>query len=196
MYNGTLYRSQLESRWALLIDRLDWPKEYEGQPLEGYIPDWYLHFEAAKMIVEIKPAHGFDELVQSASYTTRTGWTGEILALGSEWICEHEPFPTIGAIATPERIAGELEWTWSPAELFHCGNCERLSVLAVDGSWHCRQCGFNDGRAHLGGVPRDIVRAWQEAKNRFQWQPRGGTPAPVGALVGNVLADRKKRAAE
>ncbi len=46
IYNGHLFRSRLEARWAVFFDRLGivWEYEYEGFNLDGvkYLPDFWL----------------------------------------------------------------------------------------------------------------------------------------------------------
>lgn len=46
-YNGVLYRSRCEARWAIVFDRLGLAFEYEPQgfDLDGdwYLPDFYIH---------------------------------------------------------------------------------------------------------------------------------------------------------
>jgi hypothetical protein len=39
-YNGVLYRSRLEARWAVTFDLLKWDIEYEPIDLRGWIPDF------------------------------------------------------------------------------------------------------------------------------------------------------------
>lgn len=62
IYNGVLYRSRLEARWAIFFDVIGIPFHYEPKQFmtsEGfYLPDFYL--PSLRMWVEIKPAtqHG------------------------------------------------------------------------------------------------------------------------------------------
>ena len=56
-YNGILFRSRLEARWAMFLDylRVPWFYEYEGFELDGirYLPDFYLPL--LECWIEIKP---------------------------------------------------------------------------------------------------------------------------------------------
>lgn len=62
-YNGYLFRSRLEARWAVFFDKAEIPYEYEpeGLDLNGtyYLPDFYLPWFHA--YVEIKPISISDE---------------------------------------------------------------------------------------------------------------------------------------
>ncbi len=46
LYNGIIYRSRTEARWAVFFDKLGWNAEYEpeGYDLDGqwYLPDFYV----------------------------------------------------------------------------------------------------------------------------------------------------------
>lgn len=62
-YNGVLYRSRLEARWAAFFDLCEWEHEYEPIDLEEWTPDFYVkipctHSECGGfhgLLVEVKP---------------------------------------------------------------------------------------------------------------------------------------------
>lgn len=54
-YNGRLYRSRLEARWAAFFDILKIPFEYEPFDLNGWSPDFSLEIDNVKVLVEVKP---------------------------------------------------------------------------------------------------------------------------------------------
>ena len=57
-FNGTLFRSRLEARWAMFFDELGVSAFYEPWDIgHGYVPDFFLHgFSFNKeLIAEIKP---------------------------------------------------------------------------------------------------------------------------------------------
>lgn len=61
-YNGYLFRSRLEARWAVFFDEMGIRYEYEpeGFMMNGhdkYLPDFYL--PASKIYVEVKPSGAF-----------------------------------------------------------------------------------------------------------------------------------------
>lgn len=53
-WNGVQFRSRLEARWAAFFTLLGWEWAYEPFDLEGYIPDFLLHFPDP-VLVEVKP---------------------------------------------------------------------------------------------------------------------------------------------
>lgn len=58
-YNGTLFRSHLEARWAIFFDHLDLKWEYEAQGFDvdgtWYLPDFAVFAASGLLWVEIKP---------------------------------------------------------------------------------------------------------------------------------------------
>lgn len=52
-YNGILYRSRLEARWAAFFDFIRFDYEYEPEPFETWSPDFVVH--TLRAYVEIKP---------------------------------------------------------------------------------------------------------------------------------------------
>lgn len=61
VYNGRLYRSRLEAKWAAFFDLTGWKFEYEPSEMCGRNPDFLLHcnskaYSTNHILVEIKPA--------------------------------------------------------------------------------------------------------------------------------------------
>lgn len=58
-YKGILFRSRLEARWAVFLDKLNikWFYEFEGYDLDGvwYLPDFWLPTFSGGMFMEVKP---------------------------------------------------------------------------------------------------------------------------------------------
>lgn len=59
-YNGTLYRSHLEARWAIFLDRLDVKNVYEPQGFDLgdgvlYLPDFAIFAALGTLWAEVKP---------------------------------------------------------------------------------------------------------------------------------------------
>jgi len=57
-YQGRMYRSRLEARWAAFFDRLSWNAEYEPFDLGAWSPDFLLR--DLNVLVEVKPLITFD----------------------------------------------------------------------------------------------------------------------------------------
>ena len=56
-YNGVVFRSRLEAKWAAFFDLLQWDWEYEPIDLDGWTPDFRLF---GRVLVEVKPVSDFD----------------------------------------------------------------------------------------------------------------------------------------
>lgn len=58
-YNGYIFRSRLEARWAVFLDSLNikWEYEHEGFNLDGiwYLPDFWLPTFNNECFLEVKP---------------------------------------------------------------------------------------------------------------------------------------------
>lgn len=59
-YDGTLYRSHLEARWAIFFDKLDIKWQYEPQGFDlgdgiAYLPDFAVYGALGTLWIEIKP---------------------------------------------------------------------------------------------------------------------------------------------
>lgn len=62
MYNGRLYRSRLEARYAAMYDILNYKYEYEPFDLPGWSPDFLLQIDIDKVLIEVKPISNIREL--------------------------------------------------------------------------------------------------------------------------------------
>jgi len=68
-YNGVLFRSRLEARWAAFFDLAGWQWEYEPIDLEGWTPDFRVTFPCSHsecsgshtLLVEVKLYFSIDE---------------------------------------------------------------------------------------------------------------------------------------
>jgi len=59
-YNGRIYRSRLEARWAAYFDIVGWDYEYEPCQVNGFNPDFFIKcfsdsYDCSFVIVEVKP---------------------------------------------------------------------------------------------------------------------------------------------
>lgn len=88
-YNGCLFRSRLEARWAVFFDALGVEYQYE---LEGfdlgeagwYLPDFYL--PGLKLWVEIKAESPTDEERLKACVLAHDLWTNVLIIYGVPWV--------------------------------------------------------------------------------------------------------------
>lgn len=174
LYRGIRFRSRTEARIAAFFDEVGWTWTYEPFDLDGYIPDFVLHFDDP-LLVEVKAEVIFENLSRHERKIERSGWTGEALIVGAELWEAPAAQPIIGLFGERHRITGELEWSWGEARLFGCLSCGALSVLAGAGSWRCRACGEGEGEGneHVGLVPSTLGEMWARATNRVQWRRAG-----------------------
>lgn len=167
-YRGVRFRSRLEARWAVFMDRVDWGWQYEPLDLDGYIPDFVVRFDGGPLLIEVKPALTLDELRESTGKITASGWEHEALIVGADLFEPGHVHPIVGLIGEREPGPdGELCWFWDAARLFSCLSCGQPSVLSEAGSWRCRVCGAVDG--HLGTFAKGAA-VWVDSANRVQWR--------------------------
>lgn len=68
-YNGVMFRSRLEARWAAFFDLAGWSWEYEPIDLNGWSPDFRVHWDCwhsecpngHTLLIEVKPYYSIDE---------------------------------------------------------------------------------------------------------------------------------------
>lgn len=78
-YNGVLFRSRLEARWAAFFDLVRWRWDYEPIDLVGWTPDFWLRASAGNyVLVEVKPVH-----VPTIS-EARANWEKAVLKRGPD----------------------------------------------------------------------------------------------------------------
>jgi len=69
LYNGVLFRSRLEARWAAFFDIVGWEWEYEPIDIDGWTPDFRIKFPCGHsecpghhvLLVEVKPYYSLDD---------------------------------------------------------------------------------------------------------------------------------------
>lgn len=168
-YQGILFRSRVEARWAAMFDRLGWHWQYEPLDLDGYIPDFLVSMGGARILVEIKHSPDDEELAKAKMKIESSGWHGEAMIL-VDYLDDDSQQPVIGWLGEVENGPDGDQLVWGQARGFRCLSCGQLSVLAGDGSWWCRGCGVDGGNSHIGGVDGAVSEAWAEACNRVQWR--------------------------
>ena len=124
-FDGVLFRSRLEAKWACWF--MAWGLRYEYEPARfgndrrGYLPDFYL--PTWRVYLEIKPAvlfgrvdAGIKRAMQAARYMPKPLW----MAFG-------EPLPRRYCIEVPDGPCG------FPSVLAQCRRCHSLCYLRGDG---------------------------------------------------------------
>ena len=80
-YGGTIFRSQLEARWAAYFDRRGIAWEYEPARFDGWTPDFRLILDGAEVYAEVKPITEFP--MDVAQRIVNAGCGGDTLILGN-----------------------------------------------------------------------------------------------------------------
>jgi len=168
-YGGVRFRSRLEAKWAAFFDTIGWRWTYEPFDLEGYIPDFVLHFRKP-MLVEVKPDLSLEDLKAHASKIEKTSWKHEFLIVGSTMFYG-SPFPALGLLA--ERYGNEA--SVAPAWSFRCGKCGEITFCHEEGSYECRVNSCYDGDSFLKSDDTffdELKYKFGRAGNEVQWFPK------------------------
>jgi hypothetical protein len=176
-YRGYRFRSRAEARWAAFFDLIGWKWNYEPVDLEGYIPDFVLDFNVP-LIVEVKGgALCAADLDDHKAKLELTSWQWDALLVGASPLKQDHNNFVAGLLsyggATPERQRMQgADWWWCNGVMFHCLECDRVSVLHESGFWVCRICGgYRDGNGHVAPVnANDLSTKWAAASNATRWR--------------------------
>jgi hypothetical protein len=174
VFRGIRMRSRTEAKVAAFFDELGWVWEYEPDDLLNYIPDFAIHFRTGPVVIEGKALE--EDIGLAKSKLEVSGWQREAI------VVSREPGGLYGEnlVRCDEYVVGNLlesrERTetgpeWHLALLKRCLSCGQITFISDSNSWHCRQCGVNDGSngGHLGDF--DPRQHWATATNRVQWRP-------------------------
>lgn len=150
-YNGYLFRSKLEAKWAVFFDRLGKPYEYEPEAFRcndgsQYTPDFYLPelmirifgSEKAGAYLEVKPLGFLSGLpYEQQPYLRRIS-----SALPSNKLClmVGEPYEVLFTPFNPEniRLCPSSDNFFA---LSYCDECETLSIVSRhDNHRACPNC--------------------------------------------------------
>jgi hypothetical protein len=82
VYDGVLYRSRMEARWAAFFDFVRWDFEYEPEPFATWSPDFVIH--TLDCYVEVKPMvmwEGAIEKMKPYSQVHRCGLLSDVMVV-------------------------------------------------------------------------------------------------------------------
>lgn len=138
-YNGVMFRSRLEARWALFFDLLsiEWMYEYEGYETSAgwyvpdfWLPDVYMRSQAKGCFVEIKPDNYEPDTHPALEYIC------EQLQVGGMLIKGFYPYDEFGG---ENLIQIGLGWD-RPMALYSCNHCMQYTFVYPHDD-DCPQCG-------------------------------------------------------
>jgi hypothetical protein len=182
-YNGRLYRSRLEAKWAVMLDALNVRFEYEAEgyetPYGRYLPDFWLadaycRAKSCKgVLLEVKP-EGWDEDL-TVKWVERTA-SEDGLIEDDVWQTNTEARLQYVAIqlgaaglivrgldsAASEWMEVAPEWD-APMTWFSCPACGALTF--DDLSESCAKCGHADS----AGSNVRLAQALATARNYRFW---------------------------
>ena len=177
-YNGRLFRSRLEARWAVLLDAvwLRWEYEVEGfvLPSGPYLPDFFLRLSdsphpGAGYWVEIKPRllPSDLELRRVEDLCRETGHNGFLVAGNpargefSFWkFSRRYPHRPDGGLIYAHTEATTLGWPFLPPEWMGCTDVpwEQDHWTLLDGFERATAERFESGRRPQGwDSPADVL---------------------------------------
>jgi ribosomal protein L37AE/L43A len=167
-YNGRLYRSRLEAKWAVMLDALNVRFEYEAEgyetPYGRYLPDFWLpdaycRAKSCKgVLLEVKP-EGWDEDL-TVKWVERTA-TEDGLIEDDVWQTNTEARLQYVAIqlgaaglivrgldsAASEWMEVAPEWD-APMMLYACPTCGAVKFEYQESNYmRCPKCGAADASA-------------------------------------------------
>lgn len=138
-YNNIQFRSRLEARWAEWLDSQDFVWSYEPEGFEihetYYLPDFYL--PEINTILEVKG------LLRNLDKPFKLFHQLQLISHSNEDI----PLFLLGGTPVPSfyKIIGEESFYY----LGKCSNCGKHWICDNINSYHCRNCGFHNGKHDL-----------------------------------------------
>jgi hypothetical protein len=170
-YNGTLFRSRLEARWAAFFDRLGWQWIYEPADLGEWAPDFAIIGAVQPIYVEVKPITAQDEDTIAKMLTV----PGEHLLVGLG------PLGDACCVDTAQRIGWLVENNFSSTEdaaltVFVRPDKPWTSwwgLISDLGSYEDRITHIYEGDAWIASpTAGDIQRLWASATNAVRREYR------------------------
>jgi len=157
-YDGYLFRSKLEAKWAVFFNTLKIPYEYEPEAFfcsdgSQYTPDFHLpksylrHIDGQGFCLEIKALYHNEPKTYLDRIASALECRRLVLLCG-------DPFDVINEVSLPSNLQLSPEWDSDMLPMY----CECCEVLKID--YHCRKnhkcplCGsvIHSDRAHKAAL--------------------------------------------
>lgn len=165
-YNGIVYRSRLEAKWAMLMHRMAWQAEYEAIDGSGYIPDFIVQ-GANPIGMEVKDAVLWQHLHEHADKVDRgmaDHWSGVLLVVGASNLLIPKRDQCAGVI----RDTRNPRSIWMPAQWTRCRVCDSIAVYDSQ-SRRLAPCAHRL-EGDLVSV-EGLESVWKQVSNWTQWKP-------------------------
>lgn len=184
-FNGRMYRSLLEAKWASFFDMVGWNFEYEPFETGRWIPDFLIQ-EHVAVLVEVKPVSVMGDMPKRWASKMIAGarsidWEGELLLVGAApaedgnvdvmgWLHGSEPYDAYWSRAMLGRWRGSESEDKNPDN--RIGFCHEL------GWFRDRITGCYDGGSYGSDILDDgfVRHLWNRAASRVSWNPRSIRP--------------------
>lgn len=174
-YHGTLFRSRLEARWAVLFDVLHMPWEYEpeafGNRVTGYTPDFWLPEQG--VFIEVKPTEVYDH--DKVALACQATGKNVVIVIGRPGLPRYMTegcSDCVGESFTGPFIQGPEEWGWDNFYLLtECNQCGQFDF--THSGWgrqfrcKCYPPDHKSGDAHSVR----LHNAFQAARGYRFWNP-------------------------
>jgi hypothetical protein len=162
-YDGTVFRSRLEARWAAFANLAGWQWVYEPFDGAGYLPDFLFTIGDRALLVEVKPVATAED---AKSYLPKifTGiadlWKKDVV------VCGLNPLRTLYL----DFLHSADDWHTSEAVFSNCPHCHNsLNLHPAHYGYGCTKCGYDK----WASAPMDgyVDMLWRKAGNDTRWVP-------------------------
>lgn len=177
-YNGRIYRSRLEAKWAAFFDHFNWHYEYEPFEINGWSPDFLLHLpegcwtDIDNVLVEVKPEALKTKELHEKIFNAVRGLPYIILVLNENAIeydemggtnfCGKMPLQKTN-YSLPYKENKLLEFSVTNI-FYHVGG--NYSIMQIDNNEG------NDGHWNMVS-DEDIKKVWDEVSNKVRFYKNG-----------------------
>lgn len=171
-YNGRIYRSKLEAKYARLFDILDFKFEYEPETaLDGWLIDFMVIDHFSKIwFVEVKPMFAIDEKLKAKLMRATNNATNVLIASENPNIIYKHAFgeSPINDQNFVFEYEGEFYRDFGHAAIFREKKSKRLFIESVT-----KPTIYQDGAIHpdIENVSALVGDQWNRISNRVMFMP-------------------------
>lgn len=161
-YNGTIYRSRLEARWAAFFELIGWEYEYEPIDFDGWSPDFRVTTPLDSWYFEIKPDFVLEKW---------ESWQEPLIKMENATDCDRlvlisRPFPLdplinlnfAGLVTT--RHSSNKGRDFCTGYISYFEEYDRMFITDCDELRNYRECDLSTSK-----------RLWREAGNKVMFLP-------------------------
>lgn len=176
-YKSRNYRSLLETRWAIMFEKLGWQAEYEPFELNGWIPDFILIGKHKSLLVEVKPFTHLEQynsaIAKIESAVSGTDYEcSETLLLGVNPVKKCEYWPQFVAIGWIGEYDDDSKHRWYAEAMTYQLSDSEFCLASSEGGYGDRIHGGNFKNCWIGPdhISIEIANLWADAGSQTQWK--------------------------